>query len=198
MARPALPGREVPDDENVKIRVLNVSWNELARDLEARHRVRPEPVVPQSLRGRVRPPGGRAVRRAAGRLRDPAPARRRPSLSTTSRRSGKISRWPRRPSRRSSPASIPSLFGLDSFTELEQPLDLAKTFEQLEYLKWKAFRADGGRALRRPDAAPRPDAAALRGRRRPRGDGSASARTWTARTGAAISGATRSTPSGSC
>ncbi len=34
----------------------------------------------------------------------------------------------------------PSFFGLDSFAELERPLDLSRTFEQIEYLKWRSFR----------------------------------------------------------
>jgi type VI secretion system ImpC/EvpB family protein len=37
-------------------------------------------------------------------------------------------------------AADPALLGLDHFTELERTLDLSRTFEQLEYLKWKAFR----------------------------------------------------------
>src|SRR5205823_6862396 len=34
----------------------------------------------------------------------------------------------------------PSFLGLDGFTELDQPIDLERTFEQLEYTKWKALR----------------------------------------------------------
>src|SRR5205807_1201738 len=37
-------------------------------------------------------------------------------------------------------AAHPALLDLTAFRELELPLDLARTFEQLEYLKWKAFR----------------------------------------------------------
>jgi len=37
-------------------------------------------------------------------------------------------------------AADPSLFGFDSFTELSRPRDLAKIFEQTEYVKWRAFR----------------------------------------------------------
>ena len=47
---------------------------------DARPRVRPEPVVSKGVRGGVRSSGGRTLRRPAGRLRDPAPHRRRPSL----------------------------------------------------------------------------------------------------------------------
>jgi len=34
----------------------------------------------------------------------------------------------------------PSVFGMDQFTSLEQPLNLPRTFEQPDYVKWKAFR----------------------------------------------------------
>lgn len=34
----------------------------------------------------------------------------------------------------------PSLFGLDDFTPLGTPLNLPRTFQQLEYLKWRQFR----------------------------------------------------------
>ncbi len=37
-------------------------------------------------------------------------------------------------------AAGPELFNLDSFTELGEPRDLAKTFQSVEYAKWKAFR----------------------------------------------------------
>jgi type VI secretion system protein ImpC len=35
----------------------------------------------------------------------------------------------------------PSLFNLDSFTQLDAPRDLAKIFDTTEYAKWKSFRA---------------------------------------------------------
>jgi type VI secretion system ImpC/EvpB family protein len=34
----------------------------------------------------------------------------------------------------------PSFFGLDSFTDLERPLNLPRVFEQVDYLKWRSFR----------------------------------------------------------
>lgn len=37
-------------------------------------------------------------------------------------------------------AASPELFGLDSFTDLGKPRDLAKIFDTLEYAKWKSFR----------------------------------------------------------
>ena len=37
-------------------------------------------------------------------------------------------------------AAHPSLLELGSYAELEKPLNLSQTFEQIDYLKWKAFR----------------------------------------------------------
>jgi type VI secretion system protein ImpD len=34
----------------------------------------------------------------------------------------------------------PSLFGLDSFNELERPIDLARVFDQLDYIEWRSLR----------------------------------------------------------
>ena len=38
-------------------------------------------------------------------------------------------------------AAEPTLFNLDSFTQLDAPRDLAKIFDTTEYAKWKSFRA---------------------------------------------------------
>jgi type VI secretion system protein ImpC len=37
-------------------------------------------------------------------------------------------------------AAAPALFGLESFTDLGKPRDLAKIFDTVEYAKWKSFR----------------------------------------------------------
>jgi type VI secretion system protein ImpC len=37
-------------------------------------------------------------------------------------------------------AASPQLFGLDSYTDLSAPRDLAKIFDTLEYTKWKSYR----------------------------------------------------------
>src|SRR5262249_22136451 len=37
-------------------------------------------------------------------------------------------------------AAHPSLFDLESFADLERPLNLPRTFEQVEYIKWRALR----------------------------------------------------------
>ncbi len=37
-------------------------------------------------------------------------------------------------------AASPELFGLDTFTDLGKPRDMAKVFDTIEYAKWKSFR----------------------------------------------------------
>ncbi|HEX4591858.1 MAG TPA: type VI secretion system contractile sheath large subunit, partial [Gemmataceae bacterium] len=37
-------------------------------------------------------------------------------------------------------AAAPNMFGLDSYTELNQPRDLAKIFQSVDYAAWKSFR----------------------------------------------------------
>ena len=37
-------------------------------------------------------------------------------------------------------ASAPEMFGFESFTELSKPRDLGKIFESAEYIKWRSFR----------------------------------------------------------
>lgn len=37
-------------------------------------------------------------------------------------------------------AASPEMFGLDSFTDLGKPTDLARVFDTVEYAKWKSFR----------------------------------------------------------
>jgi type VI secretion system protein ImpC len=37
-------------------------------------------------------------------------------------------------------AASPELFGLDTYTDLSKPRDLAKVFDTIEYAKWKSFR----------------------------------------------------------
>lgn len=37
-------------------------------------------------------------------------------------------------------AAAPDMFNLDSFTQIDQPRDLAKIFDTTEYAKWKSFR----------------------------------------------------------
>ena len=129
---------KLPDDDSVKIRMLGVSWGELVQD-QTRPRVRPEPVVSKGVRGGVRSSGGEPFGVLLGdyeirhRLGADHPYDDVETLL-------KISSVAAAAFAPFITGVHPSFFGLDSFTELERPLNLSRTFEQLEYLKWRALR----------------------------------------------------------
>ncbi|MCU7226331.1 type VI secretion system contractile sheath large subunit, partial [Acinetobacter bohemicus] len=37
-------------------------------------------------------------------------------------------------------AASPSMFGLESFTDIDRPRDVSKIFETAEYVQWRSFR----------------------------------------------------------
>jgi len=53
---------------------------------------------------------------------------------------GHLRSRPRPRSRRSWPRSSPALLELTNFADLAKPMDLSRTFDHLDYLKWKSFR----------------------------------------------------------
>ena len=64
-------------------------------------------------------------------------------------------------------AADSKMFGLEGFSQLGEPRDLAKIFDSVEYAKWKSFRESRGFPLRRTVPAARADAPALRQRNVP-------------------------------
>ena len=142
--------------ENVKVRVLSVSWKELARDLERAIEFDQSQLFRKVYSDEFGTPGGEPF----GVLLGDYEIRPRPSaahpVNDMAALDGDLAAWRRRPLRRSWPGSHPSMFGLDrSSASWSSRCDLAKTFDQLEYLKWKAFRQTEDVALCGADAAPR-------------------------------------------
>ncbi len=118
----------------LKIKILNCSKRDLLRDSAARPGIRPERVVQEGLRRRIRHLRRRSFRRAAWAITNSARARK---TSNCSRRSPT---WLRPRTRRSFPAASSEMFNMDSFTNLDAPRDIAKIFDTTEYAKWKSFR----------------------------------------------------------
>jgi type VI secretion system protein ImpD len=130
---------KLPDNDSVKIRVLNVSWAELDLDQSRALEFDQSQLFRKVYEAEFGHPGGEPYGMLLGdyeihhRIRADHP---HDDLETLSKISGVAA------------AAFapfvtgvhPSFFGLDSFAELERPLDLARTFEQLEYLKWRSFR----------------------------------------------------------
>ena len=103
----------------------------------------PKPAVQEDLRSRVRPARRRALRRAGRRLSFQPVADSTCSCCATYRRS------PRPRSRRSSPARIPTLLGMDSWNELMNPRDIGKLIDTPDYAAWKGLRDSVDAAMSR-------------------------------------------------
>lgn len=125
--------------ENVKIRVLNVSWKELARDLERAIEFDQSQLFRKVYGEEFDTPGGEPFSVLIGDYQiRPRPAPDHPFDDV-----GLLTAISQVAAAAFAPfiaAAHPSMFGLDDFAGLEQPLDLAKAFDQIEYLKWRAFR----------------------------------------------------------
>lgn len=127
-----------PEEHNIRIRVLSVSWAELARDLDRAGEFDQSQIFRKVYSAEFDMPGGTPyglllgdyeVRhtvspegindlRVLERIAEVAAAAWAPFIA----------------------AAHPALLGLDTFADLQFPLNLPRTFEQLEYLKWRAFR----------------------------------------------------------
>jgi len=125
--------------ENVKVRVLNVSWRELVRDVDQAIQFDQSRFFRKVYEDEFGMPGGEPFGLLLGDYEiRPGPCKEHPTddVEALTRISGVAAAA-------FAPfiaAVHPSMFGLDDFSTLGQPLNLSATFEQLEYLKWRAFR----------------------------------------------------------
>jgi type VI secretion system ImpC/EvpB family protein len=130
---------QVPEGENIKIRVLNVTWKELTRDLERALEFDQSQLFRKVYGEEFGTPGGEPFSVLLGDYE----IRHRPSKDHPYDDIGALVSISSVAAAAFAPfiAGIhPSLLDLGSFTELEKPLNLPKTFEQVEYLKWRSFR----------------------------------------------------------
>jgi type VI secretion system ImpC/EvpB family protein len=125
--------------ENVKIRVLNVSWQELARDAERAIEFDQSQLFRKVYSDEFGTPGGEPFGVLLGdyqvHLR---PSAEHPIDDLEVLRS--VSQVAAAAFAPFIAGAHPSLLGVENFTDLEQPLNLRRGFEQLDYLKWRAFR----------------------------------------------------------
>jgi type VI secretion system ImpC/EvpB family protein len=130
---------QVPEGANVKIRVMPATWKELARDQERALEFDQSQLFRKVYNEEFGTPGGEPY----GLLLGDYELTHRPfedhptdDLAALAGISGVAA------------ASFapfvtgidPRFLELESFTELEIPLDLERTFTQLDYVKWRAFR----------------------------------------------------------
>ncbi|HKM53031.1 MAG TPA: type VI secretion system contractile sheath large subunit, partial [Isosphaeraceae bacterium] len=131
--------QKLPDNNSVKIRVLNLPWAELVQDQARALEFDQSQLFRKVYDAEFGHPGGEPF----GVLLGDYAIHLRPSadhpyddLETLTKISGVAA------------AAFapflcgvhPSFFGLDNFSELERPLNLTRVFEQVDYLKWRAFR----------------------------------------------------------
>jgi type VI secretion system protein ImpD len=126
--------------ENVKIRVLSVSWKELSRDAERAVEFDQSQLFRKVYSEEFDTPGGEPFGVLLGdyeirhRLTEEHPV---DDVATLKAISG-VAAAAFAPFIAS---AHPSLFGMNEFATLEQPLNLPRAFDQLEYLKWQEFRS---------------------------------------------------------
>jgi len=125
--------------ENVKIRVLSASWQELARDAERAIEFDQSQLFRKVYGAEFGMAGGEPF----GVLLGDYEIRPRPSAEHPLDDIDTLTAVSHVAAAAFAPfvAGVhPAMFGLNHFASLEQPLDLRRTFDQLEYLKWRAFR----------------------------------------------------------
>jgi type VI secretion system ImpC/EvpB family protein len=131
--------RQTPPGENVKVRVLTVSWKELARDLERALEFDQSQLFRKVYGEEFGTPGGEPF----GVLVGDFEFRHRPSPESPTdgvTLLGKIASVAAAAFCPFVAAAHPSLLDLESFAQLQLPLDMARTFSQPDYLKWRALR----------------------------------------------------------
>jgi len=125
--------------EDIKIRVLGVRWDELARDLERAIEFDQSQLFRKVYDDEFGRPGGEPF----GVLLGDYEIRHRPSREHPIDDVSVLTAISQVAAAAFAPfvAGVhPAMFGLDDFVTFQQPLNHAKTFEQLDYLKWRAFR----------------------------------------------------------
>ncbi|MGQ9575800.1 MAG: type VI secretion system contractile sheath large subunit [Thermoguttaceae bacterium] len=130
---------QLDDTQRVKIRVLNVTWRELARDAERAIEFDQSQLFRKVYSEEFDTPGGEPFSVLLGdyevqhRVTEGHPVDDMAVLKAISGVAAAAF----------APfiaAAHPAMFGLNDFSSLEQPLHLSRTFDQLEYLKWEELR----------------------------------------------------------
>jgi len=127
------------EGDDVKIRVLSVRWDELARDAERAIEFDQSQLFRKVYEDEFGRPGGEPFSVLLGDYE----IRHRPSRGHPIDDVRVLSAISQVAAAAFAPfiaAAHPALFELDAFAELHQPLAHAKTFEQLDYLPWRTFR----------------------------------------------------------
>ncbi len=126
-------------EEGVKIRVLSASWKDLARDVERAVEFDQTQLFRKVYSDEFGMPGGEPFGVLIGdysirhRMADDHPVDDLTVLASIAQVAAASF----------SPfiaSAHPALFGLESFSQLERPMDMGRIFDQPEYIRWKSFR----------------------------------------------------------
>ena len=131
---------KIPDGgEGIKVKVLNISWQEVSNDLTRALEFDQSQIFKKVYENEFGHPGGEPLGIILGdyemRLR-PGPGHPQNDIEVLSQMAS-VAAAAFAPFVTS---VDPSFFGLDSFNELERPFDLTSTFEQPDYIKWRSLR----------------------------------------------------------
>jgi len=129
----------LPEDNTVKLKVLNLTWAELVGDQSRALEFDQSHLFRKVYESEFGHPGGEPY----GLLLGDYEIHHRPGAGHPSDDLEALAKVAGVAAAAFAPfiAGVqPSFFGLDSFTELERSLDLAKIFEQMDYLKWRGLR----------------------------------------------------------
>jgi type VI secretion system ImpC/EvpB family protein len=131
--------RQVPDGSAIKVRVLHLPWKELCRDLERALEFDQSQLFRKVYDEEFGTPGGQPF----GVLLGDYQVRHRPGPDSPTDDLRVLSAIASVAAAAFAPfvAGVhPALIGLDSFTELELPLNLTRTLQAPEYRTWSSFR----------------------------------------------------------
>lgn len=131
--------RRAAGDERIKIRLLDISWAELCRDLERAVEFDQSQLFEKVYNQEFGMPGGEPYglligdyevrhRRSAGHATDDIAALKAMSQVAAAAFAPFIV------------GCSPAMLGLDGFEDLALPLDLGSLFRQVEYSRWRSFR----------------------------------------------------------
>jgi type VI secretion system protein ImpD len=126
-------------EDGVKIRVLNVTWVELARDLERALEFDQSELFHKVYENEFGIAGGEPIGLLVGDYQiHGGPSQGHPvdDIAVLSA----VSQVAAAAFAPFVAAAHPSLLGLRDFAELDRPLNLERVFEQKEYLRWRSFR----------------------------------------------------------
>jgi type VI secretion system protein ImpD len=130
---------QAAEAENVKIRLLGVSWKEIVKDIEYAIEFDQSQLFHKIYENEFGSPGGEPF----GVLLGDYEIRSRPSRDHPFDDVSVLTGISHIAAAAFAPfiSSVhPAVFGVDEFSDLERSLGLSKTFQQLDYLKWRAFR----------------------------------------------------------